>query len=111
MSRGGVDLNEKGLLFYFSEGDTPGEANVYGQDLVRPADTDPARRHHISFAQIPFRYLNPTQIHPSRNVPNFFVNSVGVQERYMGSAAKQGVRKITELVAQRAVCQQGGVNR
>src|SRR6516165_10131477 len=38
MSTGGVDLNEKGPAVLLFRGDIPGEANVYGQDPVRPAD-------------------------------------------------------------------------
>src|SRR5712672_362316 len=38
MSRGGVDLNEAGPPVLLFRGDIPGEANVYGQDAVRPAD-------------------------------------------------------------------------
>src|SRR6266481_3969354 len=38
MSRGGVDLNEARPPVLLFRGDIPGEANVYGQDAVRPAD-------------------------------------------------------------------------
>src|SRR6476620_325508 len=38
MSRGGVDLNEAGPPVLLFRGDIPGEANVYGQDPVRPVD-------------------------------------------------------------------------
>src|SRR4029077_4273406 len=38
MSRGGVDLNEAGPTVLLFRGDIPGEANVCGQDFVRPAD-------------------------------------------------------------------------
>src|ERR1700747_496167 len=38
MSRGGVDLNEVESPVLLFRGDIPGEANVYGQDPVRPAD-------------------------------------------------------------------------
>src|SRR6202035_2396517 len=38
MGRGGVDLNEVGPPVLLFRGDIPGEANVYGQDPVRPAD-------------------------------------------------------------------------
>ena len=38
MSRGGIDLNEKGAAVLLFRGDIPGEANVYGQDPVCPAD-------------------------------------------------------------------------
>src|ERR1700740_3069750 len=38
MGRGGGDLNEVGPPVLLFRGDIPGEANEYGQDLVRPAD-------------------------------------------------------------------------
>src|SRR6516162_10132333 len=38
MSRGDVDLNERGPAVLLFRGEIPGEANVYGQDPVRPAD-------------------------------------------------------------------------
>src|SRR6201987_6578251 len=38
MSRGGVDLNEVGPPVLLFRGDIPGEANVYGQDPIRPVD-------------------------------------------------------------------------
>src|SRR6202140_3467731 len=38
MGRGGVDLNEVGPPVLLFRGDIPGEANVYGQAPVRPAD-------------------------------------------------------------------------
>jgi hypothetical protein len=35
---GGVDLNEMGCAALLFRGFVPGEANVYGQDPIRPAD-------------------------------------------------------------------------
>jgi hypothetical protein len=70
MNRGGVDLNEMRCAVLLFPGYVPGEANVYGQDPIRPADGFFA---WTTFARIVKRYGGDRYVKSLRCTEHFRV--------------------------------------